>query len=70
MGPKHSDSSSIHNRSRESHESSTVDHPLSEQQERKYQKLIHPTVGVLTVLSINKRLEPNLGSFRPFVRHA
>ncbi|KAI7946648.1 hypothetical protein MJO29_011175 [Puccinia striiformis f. sp. tritici] len=111
-GPKHSDSSSIHNRSRESHESSTVDHPLSEQQERKYQKLIHPTVGVLTVLydsilsicppklipiifdsfltqhfhhseissslslspsghsmrSINKRLEPNLGSFRPFVR--
>ncbi|KAI9614900.1 hypothetical protein H4Q26_009298 [Puccinia striiformis f. sp. tritici PST-130] len=47
-GPKHSDSSSIHNRSRESHESSTVDHPLSEQQERKYQKLIHPTVGVLT----------------------
>ncbi|KAI9612687.1 hypothetical protein H4Q26_007844 [Puccinia striiformis f. sp. tritici PST-130] len=47
-GPKHSDSSSIHNRLRESHESSTVDHPLSEQQERKYQKLIHPTVGVLT----------------------
>ncbi|POW15867.1 hypothetical protein PSTT_01735 [Puccinia striiformis] len=80
-------------------------------QEQKYQKLIHPTVGVLTVLydsilsicppklipiifdsfltqhfhhseisssssppsghsmrSINKRLEPNLGSFRPFVR--
>ncbi|KAI7943879.1 hypothetical protein MJO28_011407 [Puccinia striiformis f. sp. tritici] len=108
-GPKQSDSSSIDNRSKES---STVDHPLPEQQEQKYQKLIHPTVGVLTVLydsilsicppklipiifdsfltqhfhpseissslssspfghsmrSINKRLEPNLGSFRPFVR--
>ncbi|KAI7942997.1 hypothetical protein MJO29_012841 [Puccinia striiformis f. sp. tritici] len=110
-GPRQSESSSMDNRTEGSHESSTVDHPLSGQQEQRYQKLIHPTVGVLTVLydsilsicppklipiifdsfltqhfhrskisssssppsghsmrSINKRLEPNLGSFRPFVR--